>query len=239
MKNDTRIVKTRKILMLSSLLMWVCSIISFLCASFLFRSRSDGLYTNNQSVIIIVSSIGGVVAFLILIATIISRFWKSTKAALSRVFVILLMIGMWGLGWISVRIFDSQQPIVPTSAPITTKDMLPFINEERAKQGIAPVVFDERIAKAAEAKACDMNERKYFEHQDPQGRWGWHFLAENKVPYVWAGENIAKNDITPDTERVMKGFMNSPEHRAILLDSKYTSVGYASCGVYTVQYFVK
>jgi hypothetical protein len=239
MKNDNRIAKVRKILMLSSLLIWVCSIISFLCASFLFRARSDGLYTNSQSLILMVSVVVGAVSFLILVATIISKFYRSIKASFSRVFIILLMVGMWGLGWISVRIFDSQQPIVSTSTPITIKDMLPFINEERAKQGIAPVVFDERIAKAAEAKACDMNARNYFEHKDPQGRWGWHFLTENKVPYTWAGENIAKNDISPDTERVMKGFMNSPEHRAILLDPKYVFVGYASCGVYTVQYFVK
>lgn len=145
---------------------------------------------------------------------------------------------MWSLGWVSVRIYDSRKPTSSMVDPVTTASMLEMINEERKKVGVGPVYFNDKAAVAAELKACDMNTKNYFDHRDPNGRWGWHFLIESGVNYNNAGENLAKDAFYPDDAADMRGFMESPTHRSIIVDPKYVSVGYASCGVYTVQYFV-
>lgn len=226
-------------LMIVSFIIWIFSILSFLGASFLLQSGANGLYTNSQSFIIAASAIVGCITFILFAVTFIFEFAHKIKFMFSKMIIVFLMIGMWALGWVSVRAYDAHKPAhVSLSTPTTTKSMFIQINEERQKHDIKPVIFDEKLSTAAGSKACDMKERNYFSHQDPQGRWGWHFLRENNVHYQNAGENLAQDEVEPDPDVDMRGFMNSPEHRAIILDPQYTSVGYASCGVYTVQYFV-
>lgn len=147
---------------------------------------------------------------------------------------------MWSVGWASVRMFDQMKiKNVNLIQPEISFDMLQFINEERTKAGVGEVIINKSLIKAAEAKACEMNQKDYFSHQDPSGRWGWHFLEENNVFYDKAGENLAKDVFEPNAKTDMDAFMNSPSHREIILDPEYEMVGYASCGVYTVQYFIK
>ena len=42
-------------------------------------------------------------------------------------------------------------------------------------------------------------------------------------PYAWLGENIAFN--YPDAPSVVNAWMNSPEHRANILNPNYTDIG--------------
>ena len=160
---------------------------------------------------------------------------KTLKAA---IYLIIYTMIIWSAGWVSVRTYDSIR-MANVGTPETGDSMFTMINKERAKVGAPPVVFDDRLAKAAKAKSCDMKDRNYFDHADPDGIHGWHYLLENDVFYQGAGENIAKNKVTANAEQAMRGFMNSKGHRELILDPTYKSVGYASCGVYTTQYFIK
>ena len=58
------------------------------------------------------------------------------------------------------------------------------------------------------------------------------------ITYKSAGENIAKGYKTPDA--VVKGWMNSPGHRANILSSSFThiGVGYVENGNYWTQMFI-
>jgi len=160
---------------------------------------------------------------------------KTLKAA---IYLIIYTMVIWSAGWVSVRTYDSiRMANVGTTA--IGESMFTMINNERAKVGAPPVVFDDNVAKAAKEKSCDMKDRNYFDHADPDGIHGWHFLVENDVFYTVAGENIAKSRVTANAEQEMRGFMNSKGHREIILDPQFTKVGYASCGVYTTQYFIK
>jgi uncharacterized protein YkwD len=99
------------------------------------------------------------------------------------------------------------------------------VNIERAKAGCPPVRVDSRLAAAALAHSEDMVDRNYFSHTSPDGEGPGERAAAAGYPQ-WSGENIAKGYPTPAA--VMEGWMNSPGHRANILncDSKSTGVGY-------------
>jgi uncharacterized protein YkwD len=121
---------------------------------------------------------------------------------------------------------------VPVSAP--QAQMLALINAERAQAGVGPLHFDVTLNAIAQARSQDMIARHYFAHEIP-GIPGVHMvfdlLDHDHVSYQMAGENIALNtyiDFYPMTQTVQQtntDLMNSPEHRANLLEPHYTRIG--------------
>jgi uncharacterized protein YkwD len=95
--------------------------------------------------------------------------------------------------------------------------------ERGKKPGCQPVTNDPRLAAAARAHAADMAERSYFDHTTPDGV---DFATRiTRAGYTWstAGENIAAGQ--PDPASVMKSWMNSPGHRANILNCDFTNLG--------------
>jgi uncharacterized protein YkwD len=113
-------------------------------------------------------------------------------------------------------------------------EMLALINAERAQAGDGPLQFDTTLNAVAQARSQDMIARHYFAHEIP-GVPGVHMvfdiLDHDNVQYEMAGENIALNnyiDFYPMTKTVQQtntDLMNSPEHRANLLEPHYTKIG--------------
>jgi uncharacterized protein YkwD len=120
---------------------------------------------------------------------------------------------------------------VPTSgAPSPSGDPVAdevtrLVNAERAKAGCAPVKTDARLAAAALAHSRDMVDRNYFSHTSPDGKGPGDRAAAAGYP-SWSGENIAAGYPTP--AEVVQGWMNSPGHKANILNcqSKATGVGF-------------
>lgn len=81
-------------------------------------------------------------------------------------------------------------------------------------------------------------------YQRPDGTSWSTVLKQNNVSYTSAAENIAAGQNTP--EAVVKEWMNSPSHRASIMNSKYNKIG-VSCYVdqnapyryYWEQLFIK
>lgn len=96
-----------------------------------------------------------------------------------------------------------------------------LVNEERAKAGLHPLVFDTKIASAAQIRANEI--KTSFSHTRPDGRNFSTVLTDNGIRFTGAGENIAWGQKTP--EQVMKAWMNSEGHRANILNVKYTKIG--------------
>lgn len=115
--------------------------------------------------------------------------------------------------------------------------MILLLNEQRVKAGDNQLVRNPKLEKTAMEKACDMDKLDYFEHEDLQGRMSWHLLQEEGLDYTKAGENIARD--MSSVRDTMEWFMKSPTHKANILDPEFTQVGYATCGRYTVQHFLK
>jgi uncharacterized protein YkwD len=82
-----------------------------------------------------------------------------------------------------------------------------------------------------------MRDKGYFSHTSPTYGSPFNMLKSFGISYKSAGENIARGYTTP--KAVVDGWMNSPGHRANILNSSFTEigVGYAS-GNYWTQMFI-
>ncbi len=104
------------------------------------------------------------------------------------------------------------------------------MNAERAKVGIPPLGYDSRLEHAGELRVADMVNLGYFDHRSPDGmEYPQAIAAAGVTNYAWAGENIyATNEVTTVEEaaaRAVWRFMESPPHRAIILDPAFDHVG--------------
>jgi uncharacterized protein YkwD len=75
----------------------------------------------------------------------------------------------------------------------------------------------------------------YFDHNSPTYGSPFDMMSAYGVSYSWAGENIAKGQRTP--QEVMNAWMNSPGHRANILNSHYNKIGVAYYNGEWVQEF--
>ncbi|HEY8346153.1 MAG TPA: CAP domain-containing protein [Symbiobacteriaceae bacterium] len=102
------------------------------------------------------------------------------------------------------------------------QQMLNLINGERAKAGLAPLKADPTLTMLARMKSQDMINRNYFSHQSPTYGSPFDMMKRYGVSYRTAGENIAGNH---SVQAAHAALMNSPGHRANILNSQYTHVG--------------
>ena len=97
------------------------------------------------------------------------------------------------------------------------------MNEERAKEGIAPLELSEELCSVATLKAQDMAVFGYFEHESPNFGAPDKMLNAFGIHWHLSGENIAAGYQTP--KQVMDGWMDSPGHRANILNPGYGKLG--------------
>lgn len=105
------------------------------------------------------------------------------------------------------------------------RDLFRLLNQERAKQGRAPLEWDARLAQAALGHAHLMAEKKQLSHQfsgEPSLR---QRLAKTSVRLDRSAENVAYD---AEIEGVHIGLMHSPPHRANILSPDYNAVGIAA-----------
>jgi stress response protein SCP2 len=113
-------------------------------------------------------------------------------------------------------------------------------NAERGRHGLRPLAVDQRLAAAAQAHSADMVRRGFFAHESPDGRQVWDRAVAAGYAYRKVAENIAAGQRT--AEEVVRGWMESPGHRANILDRDLTQIGVGradggSYGVYWTQVF--
>ncbi len=120
---------------------------------------------------------------------------------------------------------SSSEPGVPKSdGALNQKDILDILNQERAKEGLAALGFNIRLSAMAEGKAVDMINKQYFAHMSPTGVDVTKLAKTYNYEYIFLGENLAMGDFVSSSD-VMTGWMNSPGHRANILNKNYTEVG--------------
>lgn len=118
-----------------------------------------------------------------------------------------------------------------SSDEVSEGQMFRLVNEERREQGIEELIWEPEILFVARAHATDMWERAYFGHVSPEGEDVADRLGEAGIKYGIAGENLA---LAPTLVTAHNGFMNSPGHRANILEGKFTrvAIGVIDNGVY-------
>jgi len=110
-------------------------------------------------------------------------------------------------------------------AVVTNSELIEMLNKDRVAQGLKPLIVNQQLVMAAEKKATDMLNENYFAHTSPDGITPWYWLSKVGYKYVAAGENLAK-DFT-ESEYVHQAWMDSPSHRANILNQNYQDVGIA------------
>lgn len=111
-------------------------------------------------------------------------------------------------------------------AAVISAALVELTNEDRAKEELGTLSVNPLLVAAAQAKADDMAAKGYFAHVTPDGYQPWHFIQEAGYEYSSAGENLAVN--FSDSENVEDAWMNSPTHRANILNAKFTEIGIAT-----------
>lgn len=100
-------------------------------------------------------------------------------------------------------------------------EVVHLVNIERAKEGLNELESDSSVQAAAQVRAEETEIS--FSHTRPDGRSCYTALDEAGVQYSGAGENIAYGQKTP--AEVVETWMNSPGHRANILNANYTNIG--------------
>ncbi len=97
-------------------------------------------------------------------------------------------------------------------------------NAQRSSNGLGSLALNNQLASAAQAKANDMVARDYWAHNTPDGATPWTFFTAAGYSYQTAGENLAYGFDSSDA--TVTAWMNSAEHRANILNTTYTDVGF-------------
>jgi uncharacterized protein YkwD len=125
----------------------------------------------------------------------------------------------------------TRAPAPPAAPPVSLsgleQQLYGLQNNERTKAGLAGLALDPTLEAIARQRASDMAAKNYFAHTSPTGETAFSIMESYHYYYSIAGENIARNNYPDDQSAsiAMTGFMNSPSHRANVLDSRYSYVG--------------
>ena len=97
-------------------------------------------------------------------------------------------------------------------------DALTLINAQRNGSGLPSLVWRDGLADAAAVRAQEIT--SVFSHTRPDGSNWW--TVNSTLQY---GENLAK--LYQSSSSVVNAWMNSPTHRANIMDSSFVTVGMA------------
>jgi uncharacterized protein YkwD len=130
-------------------------------------------------------------------------------------------------------------PQAPKKASATTSarvhlsalesQLLGQINVTRARRGLRPLRISPALTAAADQHSQSMAQKGYFSHDSANGGSFFKRIA-SFYPYrgysSWsAGENILYSTPDIDPAGALRLWMNSPEHRANLLNRSWREIG--------------
>ncbi|MFF6782990.1 CAP domain-containing protein [Streptomyces sp. NPDC012510] len=132
------------------------------------------------------------------------------------------------------------RPFSPLGLRQTAAEVIALTNAERATAGLPPLSPDPHLTAAAQAHSADMVARAFYAHTSPDGGEPWHRAAAAGSALRSIGENIACGQRS--AAEVVRGWMDSPGHRANILKPGFTRIGVGfvgggAAGTYWTQLF--
>jgi uncharacterized protein YkwD len=120
--------------------------------------------------------------------------------------------------------FGSGLARVPASSSVLREEraMAERLNRDRARQGLPPLRFDERLSEVARHHSQDMRDNHFFEHESPNTGGVDNRLDAAGYAFLTARENLSE---APDIERGQDGLLDSPPHYANIMSTDVTHVG--------------
>ena len=169
----------------------------------------------------------------------------SRHPALPRL-VVLAMLALAPFG--CMRADGPTAPPASTTTPVPVgtipldsvatevSSFVTLVNEHRVSLGLAPLIWDSRVAAVAQAHSQDMVDRNYFSHVTPDGQTPWDRLAAAGITYSTAGENIAYG--YPTGTAVLAAWLSSAGHKANIENSNFTHHGVGLVGTTWTHMFI-
>ncbi|MBR8838528.1 MAG: hypothetical protein DSM106950_32135, partial [Stigonema ocellatum SAG 48.90 = DSM 106950] len=122
----------------------------------------------------------------------------------------------------------STTPGTTSTTPGTTNDsfiqrVVDLTNQQRQQAGLQPLQLNDKLEHAANAHSQDMALNHYFSHNSLDGSPASDRAKNEGYQYSTFGENIAAGQATP--EDVVQAWLNSPGHRANILNPNYHDIG--------------
>jgi uncharacterized protein YkwD len=149
-------------------------------------------------------------------------------------YIPLLLVVSLGIAFSGGQQFrPNDTNVLSYAADISRQSLLKHTNQERADSGQDALRFDRELTKAAQLKADDMATRDYWSHDTPDGKKPWVFINKAGYDYAKVAENLAYGFGSSDS--TISGWMNSPTHKANLLDSSLSDVGFGIANVPNYQ----
>ena len=149
-----------------------------------------------------------------------SRFLQSNMLLYFVVLLLVLKVG--------VILITLNFPQNIFFADITKIALENFANQTRQTLGLPALKDNQKLDEAARLKAENMVQNQYFNHTSPSGVTPWYWFLKAGYSYKYAGENLAVGFY--DSEEVYNAWLNSPSHKANIVNPKYTEVGTAVLG---------
>ncbi|MDH6548434.1 CAP domain-containing protein [Streptomyces sp. SAI-041] len=113
-------------------------------------------------------------------------------------------------------------PVEVSTEAAAAAQVLELVNVERAKVGCSPVAANSALADLAADFSKAMAKQGFFDHTDPSGATPWDRAAQAGITSL-GGENIARGQADPAA--VMEAWMNSPGHKANILNCDFKTLG--------------
>ena len=117
--------------------------------------------------------------------------------------------------------------VEPEVTTLSQSGVFFWTNEHRKINGLAALESNALLDKAATAKLSDMFEYQYFAHVSLAGRGVGDWVADQRYEFITIGENLALGNYKDD-KALVQAWMDSPGHRANILNTKYREIGIAA-----------
>ncbi len=130
---------------------------------------------------------------------------------------------------ISIFFAASLQKVLlatPQMAAVVSSVLVELLNSDRRAVNLNELTVNPKLVEAAQLKANDMAAKGYFSHTTPEGHNSWYWFKKVGYDFEYAGENLAVD--FSESADVERAWMQSPTHRANILQQHFTEVGIAT-----------
>lgn len=103
------------------------------------------------------------------------------------------------------------------------EQVVALTNAERARFGLAPLTMDSQLSQAAQNHSVDMALNDFFGHIGSNGSTLTNRLLALGYQFQTAADNVAAGYMSPG--EVVQGWMESPSHRANILNPNLKDIG--------------
>jgi uncharacterized protein YkwD len=111
-------------------------------------------------------------------------------------------------------------------AALTRSGTINWTNQNRAQNDLPALKEDTQLDNIALLRLKDLFAKQYFAHVSPTGEKAETVAKTVGYDFLALGENLALGDFTSDKDLVT-AWMNSPGHRANILNTHYDQIGVA------------